>query len=155
RLRQRESGGPARDGPRARGGGGGPAAVAGSYNVGYLAPAWRTVMRSFASLSEKEVLALAISLEEEDARIYDDFAEGLKDSHPAPGGPFRREGRGGGGAPPRAAGPFREEFGRPHPADPPPRRQGLRPPQADLAEPAPRPRRLPEARLGDGAGDPA
>jgi rubrerythrin len=40
-------------------------------------------MRSFDSLSEREVLALAIALEEEDARIYDDFADGLKDSHPS------------------------------------------------------------------------
>ena len=39
-------------------------------------------MRSFDSLNEQEMLALAISLEEEDARIYDDFADGLKDSHP-------------------------------------------------------------------------
>lgn len=39
-------------------------------------------MRSFDSLTEKEVLALAISLEEEDARIYDDFAEGLAESYP-------------------------------------------------------------------------
>ncbi len=47
-------------------------------------------MRTFDSLSEKEVLALAISLEEEDARVYDDFAEGLKDSHPAQAEEFRR-----------------------------------------------------------------
>src|SRR5262245_44924583 len=47
-------------------------------------------MRSFASLSEKEVLALAIALEEEDARIYDDFAEGLKDHHPALAEQFRQ-----------------------------------------------------------------
>jgi erythrin-vacuolar iron transport family protein len=47
-------------------------------------------MRSFKSLNEKEVLALAISLEEEDARIYDDFAEGLKDSHPAQAEQFRQ-----------------------------------------------------------------
>ncbi len=40
-------------------------------------------MRSFKSLSEQEILALAISLEEEDARIYDDFAEGLKADYPA------------------------------------------------------------------------
>ena len=40
-------------------------------------------MRSFDSLSEKEILALAISQEEEDARIYDDFADGLKENHPA------------------------------------------------------------------------
>src|SRR5262249_27727897 len=46
-------------------------------------------MRSFDSLSEQEVLALAISLEEEDARIYDDFAEGLKDTFPAQAEQFR------------------------------------------------------------------
>ena len=34
-------------------------------------------MRSFDSLTEQEILALAISQEEEDARIYDDIAEGL------------------------------------------------------------------------------
>ncbi len=47
-------------------------------------------MRSFRSLSEQEVLALAISLEEEDARIYDDFADGLKDTHPGQAEQFRR-----------------------------------------------------------------
>jgi erythrin-vacuolar iron transport family protein len=46
-------------------------------------------MRSFKSLSEQEILALAISLEEEDARIYDDFADGLKDTHPAMAEKFR------------------------------------------------------------------
>ena len=40
-------------------------------------------MRSFQSLSEQEILALAISLEEEDARIYGDFAEGLRADYPA------------------------------------------------------------------------
>src|SRR6266571_4155710 len=34
-----------------------------------------TIMRTFESLTEQAVLALAISLEEEDARIYDDFAD--------------------------------------------------------------------------------
>lgn len=47
-------------------------------------------MRTFKSLSEQEILALAISLEEEDARIYDDFAEGLKTTHAAPAEKFRR-----------------------------------------------------------------
>ncbi len=42
-----------------------------------------TAMRTFKSLSEQEILALAISLEEEDARIYDDFAERLKGDYPA------------------------------------------------------------------------
>src|SRR3954469_6087827 len=39
-------------------------------------------MRSFDSLSEKEILALAISQEEEDARIYADLAENLKTDYP-------------------------------------------------------------------------
>ncbi|HWH71359.1 MAG TPA: ferritin family protein [Candidatus Sulfotelmatobacter sp.] len=39
-------------------------------------------MRSFDSLDEREILALAITQEEEDARIYDDFADGLKDNYP-------------------------------------------------------------------------
>jgi len=40
-------------------------------------------MRTFKSLTEQEILALAISLEEEDARIYDDFAQRLKADYPA------------------------------------------------------------------------
>ena len=40
-------------------------------------------MRSFDSLSEREVLALAIGLEEEDARIFADFADGLRQDYPA------------------------------------------------------------------------
>jgi rubrerythrin len=40
-------------------------------------------MRSFDSLTEKEVLALAISLEEEDERIYADFAEAFRQDFPA------------------------------------------------------------------------
>ena len=39
-------------------------------------------MRSFDSLTVQEILALAISLEEQDARIYDDFAEGLRADFP-------------------------------------------------------------------------
>ena len=40
-------------------------------------------MRNFNELSEKEILALAISGEEEDGRIYADFAEGLRANFPA------------------------------------------------------------------------
>src|SRR5579871_4811199 len=47
-------------------------------------------MRTFQSLSEQEILALAISLEEEDARIFEDFAHGLKASYPAQAEEFRR-----------------------------------------------------------------
>ena len=38
--------------------------------------------RSFKSLSEQEILALAISSEEDDARIYASYAEGLREDFP-------------------------------------------------------------------------
>jgi rubrerythrin len=47
-------------------------------------------MRSFDSLSEREILALAISSEEDDARIYDAFAEGLRESYPETAKTFER-----------------------------------------------------------------
>jgi rubrerythrin len=40
-------------------------------------------MRDFSDLSEREILALAIGSEEEDERIYADFAEGLRADYPA------------------------------------------------------------------------
>ena len=40
-------------------------------------------MKKFYDLTEREVLALAISLEEEDERVYADFAEGLRQDYPA------------------------------------------------------------------------
>lgn len=39
--------------------------------------------KNFKDLTEREILALAISLEEEDGRIYGDFADGLRESYPA------------------------------------------------------------------------
>ncbi|HKS94870.1 MAG TPA: ferritin family protein [Terriglobia bacterium] len=39
--------------------------------------------KNFKDLTEQEILALAIGLEEEDGRIYADFAEGLRESYPA------------------------------------------------------------------------
>src|SRR5882724_10618490 len=39
-------------------------------------------MKNFNELSEREVLALAISLEEEDERVYADFSEGLRQEFP-------------------------------------------------------------------------
>ena len=47
-------------------------------------------MRTFDSLTEREVLALAISLEEEDSRIYDDFAAGLEENYPEQAAKFRK-----------------------------------------------------------------
>lgn len=40
-------------------------------------------MKKFHELSEREILALAIALEEEDERVYADFAEGLRQDYPA------------------------------------------------------------------------
>ena len=40
-------------------------------------------MRNFDDLSEREMLALAIANEEEDGRIYADFADGLREDYPA------------------------------------------------------------------------
>ncbi|MCX7312100.1 MAG: iron exporter MbfA [Hyphomicrobiales bacterium] len=40
-------------------------------------------MKRFAELSEQEILALAISSEDEDSRIYRGFAEGLREPFPA------------------------------------------------------------------------
>jgi rubrerythrin len=39
--------------------------------------------KKFKDLSEREILALGIQLEEEDSRIYSDFADGLRDTYPA------------------------------------------------------------------------
>ena len=47
------------------------------------------LVRQFAQLSDREILALAISLEEEHARIYSDYAEGLGEDFPASAQVFR------------------------------------------------------------------
>jgi erythrin-vacuolar iron transport family protein len=39
--------------------------------------------RKFKDLTEREILALAVSLEEEDGRVFADFAEGLRETYPA------------------------------------------------------------------------
>jgi rubrerythrin len=39
--------------------------------------------RRFKDLTEREILALAISLEEEDERVYGDFVDGLREQYPA------------------------------------------------------------------------
>ena len=40
-------------------------------------------MKKFPALGAQEILALAIFLEENDERIYQDFADGLKETYPA------------------------------------------------------------------------
>ncbi len=39
--------------------------------------------KNFKDLSEREILALAIALEEEDGKIYGDFVDGLRETYPA------------------------------------------------------------------------
>jgi len=39
--------------------------------------------KNFKDLTEREILALAVTLEEEDGRIYGDFADGLRETYPA------------------------------------------------------------------------
>ena len=41
------------------------------------------MLKRFKDLSEKEILALAVANEEEDGRIYGEFADGLRESYPA------------------------------------------------------------------------
>jgi erythrin-vacuolar iron transport family protein len=45
-------------------------------------------VKRFAELTEQEILALAITNEDEDSRIYRGFAQGLREKYPgAPLGP--------------------------------------------------------------------
>jgi len=68
-------------------------------------------MRSFDSLSEREILALAISLEEEDERVYADFADGLRENYPATADMFEGMREEESGHRRRLIEKFRERFG--------------------------------------------
>ena len=46
--------------------------------------------KPFSDLSEKEILALAISLEEEDGRIYGDLAERFRETYPSTAAAIKR-----------------------------------------------------------------
>src|SRR5438270_13255563 len=41
------------------------------------------MLKKFKDLSEREILALAISSEEEDGRVYGEFADALREGYPA------------------------------------------------------------------------
>src|SRR3989440_2951946 len=43
----------------------------------------RTMLKKFKELTEKEILAIAIAAEEEDGRIYGEFADALRDEYPS------------------------------------------------------------------------
>src|SRR6202453_2258068 len=62
-----------------------------AYPPSFPLPSWSiascpitlSAMKNFETLNQREILALAISLEEEDERIFADFAEGLRQDFPA------------------------------------------------------------------------
>jgi len=68
-------------------------------------------MKTFDRLTEQEMLALAISLEEEDARIYEDFAVGLDANYPEPAAKFREMRRAEDGHRHRLLELYRSRFG--------------------------------------------
>ncbi|HUD49081.1 MAG TPA: ferritin family protein [Candidatus Baltobacteraceae bacterium] len=68
-------------------------------------------MRSFQSLDQREILALAVALEEEHARIYDDFADGLREHFPEQAEKFRELRRQEDGHRHRLLDLFRSRFG--------------------------------------------
>ena len=68
-------------------------------------------MRSFDSLTEREILALAISLEEEDERVYADVADGLRENYPATADVFEGMRQEESGHRRRLIEKFQEQFG--------------------------------------------
>src|SRR3989440_155532 len=44
---------------------------------------WRVMLKKFKELTEKEILAIAIAAEEEDGRIYGEFADALREEYPS------------------------------------------------------------------------
>jgi erythrin-vacuolar iron transport family protein len=68
-------------------------------------------MRNFDDLSEREMLALAIELEEEDERVYADYAEGLRTDFPASAAVFEGMRQEESGHRRRLIELYREKFG--------------------------------------------
>ena len=98
-------------------------------------------MKKFSDLTEQEVLALAITTEEEDSRIYRrGFAEAAARAVPLLRQGVRRDGGGRGAPPHHAVRPLPAEIRRLPAADPPPGRQRFHPAQgvAALADAAAR-----------------
>ena len=97
-----------------------------------------TQRRRFSDLSEQEILALAISSEEDDARIYRTYAERLAGRVPGLGRDLRRHGGRGGRAPSPADREAPGAVRRGHSADPSRACRGLLRPAPGLADGEPR-----------------
>src|SRR5580704_5032870 len=50
--------------------------------LNWWVPGTQAMAKDFKDLTEREILALAIGLEEEDGRVFADFAEGIRESYP-------------------------------------------------------------------------
>jgi erythrin-vacuolar iron transport family protein len=68
-------------------------------------------MKNFSELTEQELLALAVSLEEEDSRIYDEFAHELEENYPDSAKMFRAMAQEESGHRHRLLNLFRTRFG--------------------------------------------
>ena len=108
-------------------------------------------MKRFSDLTEQEVLALAITNEEEDSRIYRGFAEGLREQFPVLRQGVRRDGRRGGAPPHHAVRSLPQKFGEYLPLI---RRQDVKgfiqPKRAAVADAAARARRGAQVRREHG-----
>src|SRR5437899_5528142 len=71
----------------------------------------RTMLKKFKDLTEKEILAIAIAAEEEDGRIYGEFADALRDEYPATAEMFEEMRREEVGHRDRLFEMFRQRFG--------------------------------------------
>jgi rubrerythrin len=69
------------------------------------------MLKRFKDLTEKEILAVAISNEEEDGRIYGEFADALRESYPATAEMFEEMRVEEGGHRDRLLALFRQRFG--------------------------------------------
>ena len=106
-------------------------------------------MKNFADLTEREVLAVAISSEEEDSRIYMTFAEDLAGATRIRRRYSRRWPRRNGPSPP-AAGTVRAALRPASAADPPRQRPGIFAPPSDLADQEPVARHHPQGSRDHG-----
>src|SRR2546423_3312279 len=68
-------------------------------------------MKNFSDLTEQELLALAIALEEEDSRTYSDLAEAMRESYPGTARMFAAMGEEEDGHRHRLLDLYREKFG--------------------------------------------
>src|SRR3979490_387335 len=69
------------------------------------------MLKKFKDLTEKEILAIAIAAEEEDGRIYGEFADALRDEYPSTADMFEEMREEEAGHRDRLIAMFRQRFG--------------------------------------------